>query len=195
GDTGATGPQGPTGETGAQGPKGDTGAQGPKGDTGATGPQGPTGETGAQGPKGDTGAQGPKGDAGLGTPSIASAAGITTRNANSYAAGSGGGTNPTVTLTTGTKAMVIVTGFIDPEGDRTAYMSFAVSGATTQAATDARAVIREHGSSSGTGGIQASTTTVITDLTAGSNTFTLQYKSSTGTSSFSNRTITVIPLG
>jgi hypothetical protein len=86
-----------------------------------------------------------------------------------------------------------VTGFVDPEGG-TAYMSFNVSGATTQAASDERAVIREHGSSTDTGGVQASTTTVITNLTAGSNTFTLQYKSSSGTSTFSNRTITVIPL-
>jgi hypothetical protein len=101
-----------------------------------------------------------------------------------------------VTLTTGTKAMVIVTGLIDPSAGN-AYLSYSVSGASTQAASDDRAVIREHGTSTDTGGLQASTTSVITNLSAGSNTFTLQYKSSSSSSTqtFSNRTITVIPLG
>ena len=76
-------------------------------------------------------------------------------------------------------------------------MSFAVGGASNQVATDARAVERGAGSSSNTGDIQASTTTVVTGLTPGSNSFTAQYKSSsnTCTSTFSNRTISVIPLG
>jgi hypothetical protein len=73
-------------------------------------------------------------------------------------------------------------------------MSYGVTGATTQAASDDHAVVREASSSSSVsaGAVQASTTSVITNLTAGSNTFTLQYK---GTASFENRTITVIPLG
>jgi hypothetical protein len=119
-----------------------------------------------------------------------------TRNTASYGTLTGGGTNPAVTASTGTRAMVIATGFLQPTQDRECFMSFAVSGATTQASTDARAVIREHGGSSGTGGIQASTTTVITNLTAGSNTFTLEYKGDGNAScTFSNRSITVIPLG
>ena len=90
-----------------------------------------------------------------------------------------------MTLTTGTKAMVIVTGLVDPSGTNTGYLSFSVSNATTQSASDERAVISNSSS------MQGSTTTVITNLTAGSNTFTLQYK---GTASFENRTLTVIPL-
>jgi hypothetical protein len=201
GPQGEQGPKGETGEAGPQGPKGETGEQGPQGEVGPQGPQGPKGETGETGPQGPPGAdgkdgkegpQGPKGDPGLGTPSIASSSTAGSRNSSSYGSLTGGGSNPAVTLTTGTKAMVIVTGFVDPAGNNIGYQSFSVSGATTQAATDERAVIREHGSSGGTGGVQASTTTVITNLTAGSNTFTLQYK---GNASFSNRTITVIPLG
>ena len=90
--------------------------------------------------------------------------------------------------------MVIVTSYIDPDSKSYGYASFAVTGATTQAASDERAVYTQNtNSSSTTGGtMQASTTTVVTNLTAGSNTFTLQYK---GGASFSNRTITVIPLG
>ncbi len=111
----------------------------------------------------------------------------------------GGGTNPSVTLTTGTRAMVIVTGFVyAPLAGESSYMSFAVSGATTQAATDARAVAFKAYSGPNTPpSSQASTVTVITNLTAGSNTFTAQYRStnSGNTATFANRTISVIPLG
>jgi hypothetical protein len=78
-------------------------------------------------------------------------------------------------------------------------MSFSVDGpgANDQNASDSWAIERGAGSSSNTGEIQASTTTVLTNLTAGSNTFTTQYKSSATscTSTFSQRSITVIPLG
>jgi hypothetical protein len=104
--------------------------------------------------------------------------------------GAGTGTNVAVTATTGTTAMVIVTGAVAPANNQSAFMSFAVSGATTQAATDARAVAETNISSG-----QASTVTVVTGLTAGSNTFTANYRSTTGTATFTNRTISVIPLG
>lgn len=209
---GSSGATGPTGAQGAKGDKGDKGEQGDQGLQGLTGDQGAQGLQGLQGPqgiqgekgeKGDQGIPGEKGAPGLGTPVSASNTGVGTTASTTYTAalsGAGAGINPQVSLETGTQAMVIVTGFVSPaQGtNNLAYMGFAVSGATTQAAVDSRAVIREHGGSSGTGGIQASVTTVITDLTAGTNTFTLQYKrsgSGTSSSTFSNRTITVIPLG
>jgi hypothetical protein len=210
GDTGAAGAQGvqglkgDTGAQGIQGVKGEAGAQGIqglKGETGAKGEKGEKGEKGAQGEKGEKGAQGEKGEKGapgLGTPVTATNSASAQRNIASYGVPTADtGTNPSVTLTTGTTAMVIITGQLEPISGATAYMSFAVSGATTEAATDARALIREHGTSSSTGAVQASTTTIVSDLKAGSNTFTLQYKNS-GTSkevTFTNRTITVIPLG
>jgi hypothetical protein len=120
-----------------------------------------------------------------------------TRTANSFAVPDTG-TNISVTATTGTRAMIIVTGLIAPAAEKTGSMSFAVSGATTQAASDERALIdggQAVGNNNLLGAWQASTTTVITNLTAGSNTFTTQYKSSSGTATFTNRTITVIPLG
>src|SRR5262249_31397194 len=119
------------------------------------------------------------------------------RKSTSYGnADSGGTVSATVNLTS-SRAMVIVTGFVDPGANLTAAMSFAATGTNTIAASDANAVIREHGSSSGTGGIQASTTTVLTGLKEGSTTFTLQYKSGSSSTSanFENRSITVIPLG
>jgi hypothetical protein len=54
--------------------------------------------------------------------------------------------------------------------------------------------VREHGSSSAAGFVQASTTTLITGLTPGTNTFPLQHKAAGGTATFSHRTIAVIPL-
>jgi hypothetical protein len=121
-----------------------------------------------------------------------------TTNSTSYTATLGGspGTNPAATATIGASgtALVTITGQVDPAANGTAFMGFAVSGATTQASTDSRALIREHGSSSGTGYMQASATFVVTGLNAGSNTFTLQYKSSTGTAQFLNRSIIVQPI-
>jgi hypothetical protein len=120
-----------------------------------------------------------------------------TRTANTYAAPDTG-TNISVTATTGTRAMVIVTGQIAPAEEQAGFMSFAVSGATTQAASDERAHIfggESVGNNTLKAFAQASTTTVITNLTAGSNTFTTQYKSSSGTATFTDRSITVIPLG
>ncbi len=120
-----------------------------------------------------------------------------TRKESAYGAPTTGTAGPTVTLTTGTKAMEIVTGSLAPSAGGSAFLSYSVSGASTIAASDEHAVIREHGSSSDTGLVQASTTSVVTGLTAGSNTFTLQYRSSSksDTATFSNRSITVIPLG
>jgi len=69
--------------------------------------------------------------------------------------------------------MVIVTGSLDPSAGGSAFLSYSVSGASTIAATDEHAVIREHGTSSDTGLVQASTTSVLSGLTAGTNTFTL----------------------
>jgi hypothetical protein len=85
---------------------------------------------------------------------------------------------------------------IDPAADTTAWMSFAVSGASTVAASDIRSLAREHGTSSSTGYIQASAVYVVTGLTNGSNTFTAKYRVSgtTGTDAFANRSIIVVPL-
>jgi hypothetical protein len=68
-------------------------------------------------------------------------------------------------------------------------MAFAVSGASTVAASDAQAFSNE-----GDKATQASATYVVTGLTGGSNTFTAKYRVSGNTGTFVNRSITVIPL-
>jgi hypothetical protein len=68
-------------------------------------------------------------------------------------------------------------------------MSFAVTGASTIAATDTEAVVETGGQQ------QASATYVVTGLHAGSNTFTAKYRTSAGgnTCHYSNRGLIVTP--
>jgi len=98
---------------------------------------------------------------------------------------------PAVTMTTGTTAFVIVTTYsYNATSGAATYMSFAVSGASTVAAGDATAV-----SLLGmkTGGQEWSNSAIYpVTLTAGSNTFTSKYKTSSGTGTFANRSIIVI---
>jgi hypothetical protein len=101
---------------------------------------------------------------------------------------------PAVTLTTGTKALVIVTTELVNAGGANfgAYMAYAVSGATTIAATNDTCLKTISGSGGATDRLSAAS---IVTLTAGSNTFTAKYKSDFGgTSTFNNREINVINL-
>jgi len=101
---------------------------------------------------------------------------------------------PAVTVTTGTKALVILTAeFYNNTGDRGAYMGFAVSGATTTAAAQEKSAGIFNGTA--TPAPQVSAVYSVT-LTAGSNTFTAKYKRSgaSGTAVFANRNIFVINL-
>lgn len=102
---------------------------------------------------------------------------------------------PAVTLTTGTKALVIVTALLRMQtSDILAYMSYAISGATTTAASDTVALVKQQDSATQNNYIRASAASVAT-LTAGSNTFTAKYRSSAAnTSTFQDRSIFVINL-
>jgi hypothetical protein len=93
---------------------------------------------------------------------------------------------PAVTVTTGTSALVTVGATVT--GDE-GNMSFAVSGASTVAADDTRALVSAIN-------VSLSRQIVLTGLTAGSNTFTAKYRSLSGvdTPTFANRDISVITL-
>ena len=105
-------------------------------------------------------------------------------------------TGPSVTITTGTKALVTVTCFMQQNSSSGGYgyMSFDVTGASSISASDTRAVYNRMVYSSDDG-MRASVTTLVTGLTAGSNTFTAKYKSSPSTTSFNNRSIIVVDMG
>ena len=100
---------------------------------------------------------------------------------------------PACTVTTGTKARVTVSSFIVASGTYWAFMGFAISGATTIAASDAYS-LRAYAGVTGAG-IQASATYLIPGLTPGSNTFTAKYRTvSPATGTFSMRYILVEPV-
>ena len=98
---------------------------------------------------------------------------------------------PEVTITTGTKALVILNtiAFSSTTG-LFAGATYEVSGATTIAADDTLKV-----SNGATSASRISAASRLTTLTAGSNTFTMKYKSNGATANFINREIIVIDLG
>lgn len=118
--------------------------------------------------------------------------GATTTSTSYVTTLTGDATAISVTMVTGTAALLFMSSqFTNNVSTASTYLSFSVSGATTIAASDANgariqvadAYTRMTGRSR-----------VITGLTAGTNTFTLSYRSSTGaaTSTFDNRDLVVI---
>ena len=101
------------------------------------------------------------------------------------------GTNPSVTLTTGTTALVSIRcGYMQCSlgSGNLAFMGFAVSGATTLAASDERTI----GVVNNVTNIGVGASLIVTGLTSGTNTFTLNYRSSGGaTGSWQRREIIV----
>ena len=104
---------------------------------------------------------------------------------------------PAVTVTTGTKALVIVSASQRSTiSGAQAQMSFAVSGATTRAVQTNEYTSTSWGSVTGGMNETASAAILVTGLTAGSNVFTAKYAAPTSDSvSFQFRKITVIDLG
>ena len=102
---------------------------------------------------------------------------------------------PAVTMTTGTKALVIVSASMENNSDANSCdMDFAVTGATSRSATATTMLSTINAIPSGVGQIRASAVNLVT-LTAGSNTFTAKYKSrGGGQAKFQDRVITVINL-
>lgn len=108
-----------------------------------------------------------------------------------------GTVGPTVTATIGANglALVVVHGWTTGTiATANQFIGFAISGATTVAASDQFAA--EHRISDTATGYnnQLSATFLVTGLTPGSNTFTSKYKTNAGTATFFDRKITVIPL-
>jgi hypothetical protein len=99
---------------------------------------------------------------------------------------------PQVTVTTGTSALV---GFHCRQSNSTlssnVWTTYAVSGATTVAASDNFALSFDSPVANST--VYHGTSFRVTGLTAGSNTFTLQYRVSAGTGTFHVRNLWVLP--
>lgn len=131
---------------------------------------------------------------GVGSQSNTSDTGTTT--STSYTATlTSGGTNPSVTVTIGANGNALVS-ISSRAGNSSAdaqnFVTFVASGANTIAAGDMYALhIRN---STATATTRSSAVILLTGLTAGSTTFTMNYKVSAGTGSFSSRNISVVPL-
>ncbi len=98
---------------------------------------------------------------------------------------------PAVTATTGTQVLVIITVDManDTANDDTA-MSYAISGATTQAASNNNMVRLD---ASDADRFVTMSSVFLETVTAGSNTFTAKYRVTGNTGTFLRRYITVIP--
>jgi len=95
-----------------------------------------------------------------------------------------------ITMTTGTKALVILSGLFSAANTDVAYVSFAVSGATTIAASTTNSAYNQSTISGGYNFVYSNVVPVT--LTAGSNTFTMQVNTGAKAMSFSDRSMTVI---
>lgn len=101
---------------------------------------------------------------------------------------------PVATATTGTNALVILgaKSSHSAAGNRS-FMGFAVSGATTVAASEANSAVYNESANNALQGPCA--VIYVTGLTAGSNVFTAQYKTDGATATFLDRTIAVFDMG
>jgi hypothetical protein len=118
------------------------------------------------------------------------AAGTTTQNSFTATLSGTPGPNLSATLVTGTTALVSIQANLANSSDgQGAYLGVAVSGATTLAATTNDCLYNGGPASRY---IQAAATFVLTGLTAGTNTFTFNYRvGNTGTGEFISRRLTV----
>jgi hypothetical protein len=103
----------------------------------------------------------------------------------------GDGTAISVTLVTGTTAEIhfSFSGAVNAATEYGQRMDFAVSGATTRAADNVSAIYAQ--SYTANANTSGSKSQIFTGLTAGTNTFTLQYRAAGGTATFSNRQLLV----
>lgn len=113
-----------------------------------------------------------------------------TSSSSGYTATLGGspGTNPTVTLVTGTTALVSFSNYITCTAAGVAAASVSVSGASTVAASNAWSGATSLGAGQTSTGAR---TFVIPGLTAGTNIFTMEYDAFGSAAQFEFRSITV----
>jgi hypothetical protein len=113
--------------------------------------------------------------------------------ATSYANISGGTVGPTVTVTTGSFVFVaLACNMFNTTGGAASYMSYAISGATTQAADDTHALYYE---SSNAGDLIAMGIVIPNAVTSGSNVFQAKYKVGAGNGTFGTRRLAVLNFG
>lgn len=102
---------------------------------------------------------------------------------------------PSVTATSSSRAIVALTADMWLSTAGSAYASVAISGASSIAAVDARAAkVRITTGGDANPGCRIGITNMQSTLSSGSNTWTMQYRTTAGTATFSNRDLVVLPL-
>lgn len=126
------------------------------------------------------------------TPQSATINGVGSRSNTAYG-DLGTGAGPSVSIQTGSKALVNVCGTPQSSYNNYMYISFGVTGATTITAIDDYGSWSRELSAGGGMSSSVSRTLIITGLTAGVNTFTAKYRGSTANPiDYYNRSITVV---
>lgn len=97
----------------------------------------------------------------------------------------------TVTIGAAGKALVSIYCACGNTGANPSFMGFAISGASTVAASDSQSIVLVAASSSQV--IRFGCTFLVPGLASGSTTFTAKYKAGAGTGSWSDRSIVVTP--
>lgn len=120
------------------------------------------------------------------------ATGNSTTASTSYVATLADAVTTSVTVTIGANglALVIISAYIFNTATATNFLSFSVTGANTIAASDNNGAQMKMNSSDSTYGAPI----LLTGLTAGSTTFTLNYRTTAGTATFGVRRLAVVPL-
>lgn len=95
---------------------------------------------------------------------------------------------PTVTVTTGTSALIFTSAQLENSGAGSTWASFGVTGATTTAINDQWAIFNQSGATFG-GRFGVTTWQA---LTGGSNVFLMQYRVSSGTGTYDDRALNVM---
>ena len=104
-------------------------------------------------------------------------------------------TGPTIAVGTGTRAIVIMNTQIWASGNATAWASYAVTGASSISGSDSRGVsTRVVTGGDANAGPRISAVQLEAGLTAGTNTFTMQYRTTANTARYDNRHIVIFPL-
>lgn len=96
---------------------------------------------------------------------------------------------PVVTVTTGTQAILLMRASLINTAAANAFLAVTVTGASSIPAADANSLALNT-----TVGARVGMPVWVSGLTPGSNTFTLQYKVTSGTGTFQDRHLGVIPL-
>lgn len=100
-------------------------------------------------------------------------------------------TGPDVTVTTGVRALIFLNSAVANDASNNSYASYEITGATTSAAIDGRAIVMDGASGKDD---RIGVSNLAASITPGSNTFRMRYRVSAATGTYTKRSIMVMAL-